>query len=686
MRLLLALLLALLAPPARAQEGAAAIAADRLTLTADGTLVIEGDVQAFYEGATLTARRVVYDRRTDTLSIEGPILLRDAEGNLLSAESATLDPRLRDGLLRGVRLVLDRRLQIAANRLDRQGPLSSLTGAAATSCQVCPGRAPLWEIRAEQVIRDEAAGQLWFRNARFLVRGVPLLWVPRLRLPDPANDRATGLLVPRLRNRGELGFGIELPYFVVLGPDRDLTLYPSLSIHALSLGARYRQAFANGGLELRGAVSRDDLGRDGPRGFAAAEGAFRLPGGFDLAFDATAVSDDDYPADYGLSSEDRIESLLLAARVSGPSLFEAELVHTRALEEGVDAPPLQGRLAWERRAVLAGGWLTWGASADAVGRPEGRDQLRAGAFAEWRRTEELRFGLVAETAARGALDAWRVAGDPAEGSVLRATPAVQATLRWPLLRRGAGGVSDLLEPVVSVGWTGAPGGDPPNEDALLPTLDAGNLHALSRLPGEDAAEGGARLAVGLAWTREAPGLASTLSFGRLLRAEPLDASATSGLSGRSSDWLVQGRLDLGGLSFDARALFDDALSPRTAEARLDWTGARGSLGAAFLRLPADPVEDRPRPIEELSLEGDWRVSERWSFSGEARLDLARDRLSEVGLGVVWRNECVEVDVAVGRSYTGSGDGDPSTEFGLSVDLLGFSAGDGARARPGACRG
>jgi LPS-assembly protein len=240
---------------------------------------------------------------------------------------------------------------------------------------------------------------------------------------------------------------------------------------------------------------------------------------------------------------------------------------------------------------------------------------------------------------------------------------------------------------VSLGWTGASGDAPPNEDARLPTLEAGNLHALSRLPGEDAVEDGLLLALGATWTRAAPGLDTTLTFGRLVRSEPLDASVSSGLSGTRSDWLLEGRLDLGAaLALDARALLDDAFAPRTTEARLAWTAEWGSLGAAWLRLPADPVEDRPDPLEELSLDGLWHASDRWTFAAEAELDLARDRLSDVELEATWRNECVEVDVTVGRSYTGSGDGDPSTSFGLSVDLLGFSAGDGARVRPGGCRG
>ena len=45
--------------------------------------------------------------------------------------------------------------------------------------------------------------------------------------------------------------------------------------------------------------------------------------------------------------------------------------------------------------------------------------------------------------------------------------------------------------------------------------------------------------------------------------------------------------------------------------------------------------------------------------------------AEIGAG--WRNECVTVDLSVSRRYTETDDVDPSTSFGLSVNLNGFSA-------------
>jgi LPS-assembly protein len=299
----------------------------------------------------------------------------------------------------------------------------------------------------------------------------------------------------------------------------------------------------------------------------------------------------------------------------------------------------------------------------------------------------LGYGFLLDGEARGAVDAYRITDDPGpDASLLRATPAVAATLRWPLLRRGAEGTSDLLEPVVSLGWTGALGGEPPNEDARLPELDEANLHALSRLPGEDVVEEGGRLSLGLTWTRATPGGDSALSFGRVLRTEELEASEASGLDGTVSDWLVAGRVDLdAGFGFDARALFEEDLALGKSEAEIDWSGEALTLAAGYVRLPADVIEERADEVEELSVAARLRASEMWTLSGTARFDIARDEPERVGLGVAWRNECVEVDVSLAHRYTTAGDGEASTDFGLSVNLLGFSADGGSRVQPGACR-
>ena len=64
------------------------------------------------------------------------------------------------------------------------------------------------------------------------------------RLEDLAS-RASGFLNPALRSSSNLGFGLKVPYFITLGPHKDLRITPYLTTKgARSVELRYRQAFA----------------------------------------------------------------------------------------------------------------------------------------------------------------------------------------------------------------------------------------------------------------------------------------------------------------------------------------------------------------------------------------------------------------------------------------------------------
>ncbi|WP_235937837.1 LPS-assembly protein LptD [Pseudoroseicyclus tamaricis] len=672
------LLFALLPLPALAQ-GLPSLVADSLTVEGQ-TLIVEGNVEVLYDGTRLSAARLTYDQRTDQLAITGPIFIETPEGDIFTATRAELSSSLERGLLLGARLVLDRRLQLAAAAIRREGELTELTRAVATSCQVCAGRAPLWEIRAARVTHDEVAHQLWFEEATFHVRGLPILYIPRLRLPDPSVDRATGLLIPDIKSSDRLGFGLKFPYFITLGQSRDLTLTPYLSALTRTLEARYRQAFFAGDLTILGAVSDDELAPGDPRGFVFADAGFDLGGGYALQMDLRLASDRAYLATYGYSDEDLLTSAIRLTGVTEGSLTEADLSYYTTLRDGEsqdDLPPLA--LRWERQRRLALGpaaRLDFGTSIDAFARPgDGRDLSRVGAWAGLGTSRILPGGLVAEVEGRVTADLYQIADDPRAGPLARLEPAAIATLRWPFVRPGA--VTQTLEPIAALAWSEAVGGGPPNEDSPLAELDEGNLFALSRFPGEDAREEGLRAAAGLAWTGRTPeGAQLRLTFGRLFRAEA-DArfSDSSGLSGTASDLLLASQLEFpGGLTFTARTLYDPEDGVGKTGAEVNWTSPRIDLGAAYVWLPEDDDEGRDDPVAEWSVEADYRINERWRLGLDGRYDVASDQAARAGIGIGWRNECVSVDFSLSRRYTTATAGPPVTDLGLSVSLEGFSAG------------
>ncbi|WP_101066163.1 LPS-assembly protein LptD [Roseovarius salinarum] len=696
---------ALLSTSAAAQDGPAVLVADSIR-TEGGRLIAAGNVEVMHGGRRMTAERVVYDRAADSLRIEGPITLHEGEETVVLADAAALDADLRNGILRGARIVLGRQLQLAAARMERRGGrYVQLDKTAVTSCRICEdGDAPLWQIRADRVIHDREARQLYFEGARFMVRDTPVFYLPRLRLPDPTVKRATGFLIPSLYTSSLLGTGVKVPYFIRMGDHRDLTLTPFVTGKTRTMEFRYRQAFRNGDLSWRGAVSDDDIGSDSRRGYSFLQGDFALDRGYQLSFDIEATSDDVYMLEYGYSEKDRLDSRIAVDRAERDEYVLGALTHYESLRAGESNATLPTRAVdatYERRMFPAatGGELrlTLGAHAHertssiATDGPDvdlfadGRDMTRLSAGFDWRRTWTGPAGLRATTQAGLAADGFFLS-DAGATSLSRAsevTPETALTLRWPLSKTGPDGARHLLEPLAQVAWVGGANPDIPNDESTRPEFDEGNLLSMSRFAAPDRRERGAAAALGTRWTRfGTDGGQTTLALGKVVRDErQLDANGTpdftrtSGLQGRHSDTLAAVHVERpNGLSLTTRGLFENSLDAATkAETRAAWTNARADFGATYIWLRADPAENRPRTISEWSLDGSYRLSRHWTGSAHWRYDVARDEAVTAGLGLTYTNECVDITLSASRRFTSSGVLEPSTGVSLTVGLRGFSA-------------
>lgn len=693
------------ATPAVPQERAAApadpapalLVADSVYVTPDRTLVAEGDVQAVQGDLRLAARRIVYDRDAGSLTIEGPIRLIDPEGGVtVLADAAALSADLQEGLLTGARLVLDDQLQLAAVRMNRlEGRFTQLYKTAVTSCRICEtGRPPLWQIRARRVIHDQEEQQLYFDDAQFRILDVPVFWLPRLRLPDPTLDRASGFLIPAIRSTSQLGTGFKVPYFFRLGRSRDLTLAPYVSSRTDTLDVRYRQAFSAGRIAFEGGVTRDELRPDRTRGYLFGGGLFRLPDGYVLEFDVEWASDNAYLLDYGHSDKDRLDSEIALTRVRRDSFLRAGIINYDSLRDGEAESRLPTVIAdafYERRYFpqAAGGELRMALQTHAHYRSSsldsadpvvtGRDVGRISGDLVWRRDWTLR-GLRADWQMGLGLDAFLIRqGGTFGDEVVNATPMAALTLRYPMTRATAGGGSQFLEPLLQVGWAKRTGGAVPNDESGRVEFDTGNILALSRFPARDVREDGLAVALGANWTHlGTAGRQVALSVGQIVRDTAQPAfSETSGLSGTSSDFLVAGQVMMpDGLSMTARTLFNDAFDLSKAELRGAWSGERLALAGSYLWLGEDAAENRARSIAEVYLDGAFQLNRHWSASANWRYDLADTRPATAGIGLVYRNECVEVDLSVRRRYTSSTSVEPSTDFGFSIALRGFGVSSG----------
>lgn len=708
---LFALLLTTLPLNAPAQE-MATLLADRMSVSGDTLLVAEGGVEVRYRGQTLRASTVRYDRATDRLAITGPITVSDENGNFVLADAADLSTDLTEGVLTSTRMVLNKQMQIAAQQMFRVGGrYTQLSNTVASSCQVCSiNPTPLWEIRARRVVHDQQERQLYFDSAQLRMAGVPVFYIPRLRMPDPTLDRATGVLMPDIRTTTGLGTGIKLPYFITLGDSRDLTVTPYVTTKGgRTLELRYRQAFQTGAITITGATSRDEMLPGEQRGYLRAEGDFALPRDFTLSFQAEAVSDPAYLLDYGISDKDRLDSRIEITRTRRNEYISGRFINFRsirdvggALESNATLPTLIGDFTWHRR--FSGGPLggeagfrlqthshyrtstsPFDSDVDSDDIADGRDVARTSLRLDWRRNWVFGPGLLAAAMGEVSADIYSIHQDATyAGSTTRLHGAGALELRWPWTGSTRDGATHVIEPVAQLVFSPSDSADLPNEDSALVEFDEGNLFSLGRFSGSDAREEGKRLNIGLSWTRFAPsGWSLAMAVGRVYRtADEGQFTAASGLDGINSDWLAATQITMpGGLSLTNRMLVDSDFEISKAELRMDLNRERYGLSSSYVWLQADAAENRSADTQELYFDGRYGLSDTWTGKMSGRYDFEADRATRAGVGLEFRNECLLVDLSLSRRFTTSTSVKPTTDFGLSVDLLGF----GGSAKPGPAR-
>jgi LPS-assembly protein len=701
LRVLLSLTISLLLSlPALAQDRATLIS-DSLEITGDTKLIADGNVEVFFKGRRLKAHRIVFDQATDRLEITGPIVLTEETGEIIIlASQADLAADLTEGILTSARLVLNRQLQLAANTMTRvAGRYTALQTVAASSCKVCEGDpTPLWEIRARRVVHDEVERQIYFENAQFRLGGVPVLYIPRLRMPDPTLDRATGFLMPTIRTTSDLGTGIKLPYFIAISPSSDLTLTPYVTTRdSQTLELRYRQLFATGQIELNGAITNDDLLTGGARGYLFVTGAFDLPLGFGLTIKGQTVTDPAYLLDYGIANLDRLDSRIEASRTRRNEHISARIISFQTLrddEDNTTIPTLIGDLTFHRRFSLGPlggeGGLRFqthshyrsstdpldGADSDDIA--DGRDMSRISARIDWRRSFLLPIGIEVTILGEASADSYKVTEDAVfQGKTTRTHGNAGVELRWPWVKAGKNGATHVIEPVAQVIWASSDAESLPNEDSVLVEFDEGSLFALDRFPGSDAVERGPRANLGVTWTRYDPsGWSMGVTLGRVFREADLGQFGPgSGLDGSTSDWLAAVNFDLAdGIALTARAVFDDDLTLTKGEARVAYSGQSTALASSLIWAVADPTENRPDPTQEVTFDARRRLSPNWTAKLSGRYDFVADRGTVAGMGLEFLNECVRLDVSLSRRFTSSTSVSPTTDFGLSLDLVGFGSG------------
>ena len=181
------------------------------------------------------------------MTASGEVALLEPGGEAMFADSVELTGDLRNGVVRRLSVLLTDNSRIAANGARRiDGQRTVMRKAVFSPCALCPedpARPPLWQVKAGTVIHDQAKRALIYYDASLEAFGVPVLYTPYFRHPDPTVTRHTGFLTPTYRSSTALGEEVEIPYYWNLAPNRDATFAPRFtSDEGVVLAGEYRSA------------------------------------------------------------------------------------------------------------------------------------------------------------------------------------------------------------------------------------------------------------------------------------------------------------------------------------------------------------------------------------------------------------------------------------------------------------
>lgn len=672
--------------------------------TAEGRVTAIGNVELHQDGRTLLTDRIAYDIEAGTVAATGNIILIEASGDAVFADELMLDDRLTAGFVDGIGVLLEDGSRIAAVKGVRSdGRTTTLDRAVYSPCEVCAeSDEPLWQIKAERVVHDQATGTIAYRNARLEVAGVPVLYTPYFYHPDPSVERRTGFLVPSFGSDSELGFTLETPFFIDLAPNRDLTLVPLVTSQAgVFLAGEYRDLQTFGLTELGGGITytnpyqrRNADGQTEPasgnevRGFVEGRGRYVVSERDRAGFDLNLASDNTVLERYNISNADVLQNHAYVERFDGRDYLAANTYGFQTLRENDDQDeiPIVLPLAVSK---LYSGRLIWGSQADwssnvlGLTRDEGLDTRRLSSEIGWHLPGIGRFGDVWSLRLSTRGDVYNTDGDPQTGSgdggvntAGRLVPT--ANLDWGLPLVGTtGSWSHLIEPRVSFNYT--PGNlndsDIPNEDSQVFEFDETNLFKPSRFTGIDRVESGARVSYGLGFNSLGPE-AWRLSglVGQSLRSGPDGLYPQgSGLEDPLSDFV--GRFDvrpseLLDLGYRFRA-DKTTLALRRSDLTVAFGPPRLRFDIQYLRLTEEVEEIASEDLnsrEEIVAGFRFQVFDSLAIGARTRRDLKEDRTVTNQYGLVYTNPCLVLVAGLEQNFTQKGELDDEVTFTVRISL------------------
>jgi LPS-assembly protein len=273
---------------------------DDAVLGADGHALLNGRVKVRQDARSVTSDSVDYDEKTGRVAVKGAVDFEDPKlrvhsltgsydidgaANFDQANFQLMDRNGR-GFAKDIDVLADGKVELAGVRYT-----------------TCPVGNEDWMLQASAINIDTKVQQGVARNVIMRFKDVPIFYTPYISFPI-GDERKSGLLFPSFGHSGSNGFELEVPYYLNLAPNYDLTLTPGLlSARGVQLAEQFRYLTSSSHGQFEGTFLPDDSQVHSNRSYFRFTDITDFRTGMRFDTDIASVSDSSYFEDFAVGSD-----------------------------------------------------------------------------------------------------------------------------------------------------------------------------------------------------------------------------------------------------------------------------------------------------------------------------------------------------------------------------------------------
>ena len=678
-------------------------------------VVCVGDVIVMYCGKILSADKISYNRKNDLISAEGNVIIKDEKQNVYFMDSVSVERNFENGEGKNIKIIMSDKSRFAAAKVVIKNKKFELTNVVYTPCYECTASdACTWKIRSRNVVFDPNES-VRYSDSRFDVLGKNILYLPYLSHPSPKIARKTGFLAPTVFLSQKNGFCVMPKYLFAISEHQELILKPVITTRVGPIGwVYYGSRFKNGEFSvdasitgIQSATTRntdpesqrlvEDIRRSGYRGHIFSKLRYEIDDTWRCGFDVNLSTDRSYLRRFSFFGAPK---RILESKIFLEGFDDRNYTSVKAtMFQGLDFEELPKVLPIIERNYsthLFGGTFdidTMFLKFNFRGEKDVKSTQKLSSNISWKKSFMLPYGSIFNFKGLLSLRVANVEAVKASNHKSRAyaVPQISASWEWPFLFTNDA-CSTIITPIIGLIYASNKKYFDGLEELSCEINDI-NIIEGSRAISPHDIDYGNRVCYALRASSYINGKnVSQFIIGRsteLLPAERKSKSGTGTTSSKLKHSNIATSLDVflnknvtflakGSYSRQEKKWLKFVSGLRFVYKKIDadilaFNGQHDYFDP-FARCMYQAVESRARhPYKGYMVDIGWQTTKKIKLKAGVVFDNVHNKIVKHNVGMIFKNECVDLELSLEKTNYQQGDLKPDTVIKLTAQLKNLGA-------------